>query len=102
MTSRTIERVEEAIAALEQLEQSHAQTPVERVDLADIRSDLYQALEKLRALQTYQQSPETNYTELWETRKRELKEFERARNAWIRTEIFQQIISTQLAQPTNS
>ena len=91
MTSRTIEQVEMAIASLECL-QSEATSPVERVDLADIRSDLDSALEKLQALQTYQESTETDYDELWEQRKVELKEFEQARNAWVRTEIFSMLL----------
>lgn len=91
MTSRAIERVEKAIASLTHLE-SETATPVERVDLADIRSDLESALEKLEALKAYQLSPETDYDELWETRKAEIKEFERARDAWVRTEIFHMLL----------
>jgi len=91
MTSRAIERVEKAVAILETL-QAEVTSHVERVDVADIRSDLDSALEKLQALQTYQESPDTDYSDLWETRKRELKEFEQARNAWIRTEIFTHLL----------
>jgi hypothetical protein len=104
MTSRAIERVEKVIASLEVL-QSEATSPVERVDLSDIRSDLDSALEKLQALQTYQESPETDYECLWETRKKELKEFEKARNAWIRTEIFSMVLQNaadQIQQPTTT
>lgn len=103
MTSRAIERVEKAIASLEQL-QSDAPTPVERVDLADIRSDLESALEKLQALQTYQESPETDYHGLWETRKKELRDFEEVRDAWIRTEIFTQLLKplAAVSVPTTS
>ena len=94
MTSRAIERVERAIAALNGLQGDASLTAVERVDLADIRSDLDNALEKLQALQTYQLSPETDYEQLWKEKKAELKDFERARDAWIRTEIFSQMLQT--------
>ena len=91
MTSRSIEHIEMAIASICQL-QTNATSPVERVDLNDIRSDLCTALEKLQALQNYQESPETNYDELWKTRKQELCDFEKDRNAWIRTQIFTKLL----------
>ena len=87
MTSRAIERVEKAMATIKQLE-TEVNEAVERVDLADIRSDLESALEKLEALQCYQLAPSTDYNELWEAKKEELKAFTETRDAWIRTEIF--------------
>lgn len=91
MTDRLIDRVEKTIGSLEQLHSS-ASTPVERVDIADIASDLKKALEKLQVLQEYQMSSSTDYNALWEKRKLEIKEFERSRNAWLRTEIITNLL----------
>ena len=93
MTSKIIERIEKAIASLQTLK-SQVETPVERIDIADITSDLKSALEKLQALQSYQINSDTNYDELWEERKEELRAYQESRDAWIRTEIFTQILKS--------
>ena len=91
MTSRAIEKIEKVIATIGKLEGS-AVTPVERVDLSDIRSDLASALEKLEALRTYQEDDGTDYGDLWEIRKDDMKQFEESRDAWVRTEIFSMLL----------
>jgi len=91
MTSRSIEHIEMAIASIHQL-QNNAASSVERVDLVDIKSDLDTALEKLQVLQNYQESSGTDYDELWKTRKQELHDFEKNRDAWIRTQIFTKLL----------
>lgn len=91
MATATIKKVAKALASLDALV---GQTPVERVDIADIRSDLQSALEKLEALRTYQEAADTDYAELWVHKQRELQEFQQSRDAWIRTEIFSHIFKS--------
>ncbi len=91
MASQTIEKIEKAILSLSHLE-NLAKTSVERVDISDIRSDLQSALEKLEALRSYQESGDTDYDNLWEERKREVQEYQKSRDAWIRTEIFSHLL----------
>lgn len=88
-TSDTIKKVETAIQSLQQIVSN---TAVERVDIADILSDLQSALEKLEALQLYQESNDTDYSQLWEQRKHEISEYQKSRDAWIRTEIFSMLL----------
>jgi predicted transcriptional regulator len=97
MTSKAIERVEKVIASLESMEVNNS---VERIDVADIVSSLKNALEKLEALQAYQTSEETNYTDLWEQRKQEIYEYQKSRDAWIRTEIFTHLLKSMAATTT--
>lgn len=92
-TANAIAKVESVINTIKELN-SNAETPVEQVDLADIESDLRNVLEKLEALQAYQNASDTDYSELWEVRKRELKEFAESRDAWMRTEIFTMLLKS--------
>jgi predicted transcriptional regulator len=94
MTSKAIERVEKVIASLQSLEVTSS---VERIDVADIVSCLKNALEKIEALQAYQTSEGTNYDELWEQRKKEICEYQKSREAWIRTEIFTHLLKSMAA-----
>ena len=87
------EKIKEIMICVKDL-QAQVQYPVEKVDLADIYSDLNSILEKLENFQTYHENPNTDFKSLWETRKQETREFERARDAWIRTEIFTQLLFT--------
>ena len=66
--------------------------PAIRVDLSDIKSDLSRALEKYRALQASLNDPSTDWDALWSQKQREQKEFEVARDAWIRTQIITQFL----------
>jgi Zn-finger domain-containing protein len=91
MTSKAIERVEKIIASLEGQQVSNS---VERIDIADIVGTLKNALEKLEALQTYQTSEDTDYDALWEERKHEIAEYQKSRDAWIRTEIFTHLLKS--------
>lgn len=91
MTSKIIDNIEKSITTLELLSES-VTTPVERVDICDIIGDLKSGLEKLQALQCYQQSQDTNYDELWEERKTDINAYREARDAWIRTEIFTMLL----------
>lgn len=94
-TNDAIEHVQQSLSLVDALllQASEKGQPVERVDLADIRSDLATALEKLQAVQQYQLSPQTDYAELWACKQQELLEFERARDAWVRTEIFSMLLT---------
>ena len=64
------------------------QTTVEKIDINDILSDVENAIEKFDALQTYQQDNTTNYDLLCKTRLEEIKEYENAKQAFIRSQIW--------------
>lgn len=91
MTSQAIDNISAVISDVQDL-QRNAVNVVERVDLADIESDLRNVMEKLNTLRSYQEAKDTDYDELWSVRKEELKAFAASRDAWIRTEIFTHLL----------
>jgi hypothetical protein len=93
MTSKIIDRLEKTLVLLEEL-QREVTTTVERVDVADIMSDLKTGLEKLQALKAYQSDQNTDYKILWEERKEQIRIYQESRDAWVRTEIFTQILKS--------
>ena len=92
-TTQVINQVKNSITILEKL-RNEALTPVERVDLTDIRTDLESAMVKLEALQAYQATATTDYAMLWKTRKKELEDYERIQQSWIRAEIFTHLLKS--------
>ena len=84
--------IEDCKLLCENIEKIQVQTAVESIDLGEIKSDLQDVIEKLLAVQEYQQNPDTNYDELLEERKKEIKELRAAQTSWIQTEIFKMLL----------
>jgi len=89
-----IERVRQLLQECKMLlQQENTKHFVEQVDLADVESDLENALEKLGALQTYRCN-ETQELE-WEERKKELARYKRDRDAWLVCSYLQSAFAAQ-------
>lgn len=96
MTSKVIDELEHVILSLERLS-TKAKTLVEKIDISDVMSNIKCAKEKLEALESYQSDEHTDYEQLWIERKDEIKEYQRSRDSWIRSEII-----TRLLTPTTT
>lgn len=70
----------------------HAVHDVQKHDLESTKEALDLVVELLQEMKEYVQNDATNYVQLWEARKEELRQINESQMSWIRTEIYRMML----------